>query len=191
MLDSRNVFLYIVTVPVDEAHGDMRSALTSRIACISLLIDDGKTMAEMNLVNPDERELLRQFWSLLKTTDVFIGYSVLNRGLRFIRERSWILNVRPTRRIDLSTATRDVFDLAMRWSFLNVEHTLREIAQACALSDGKNSEDPVQEWWNAGELAHIACACQENVQLVYRIFLRMVFSPLPERFQALNLDRCS
>jgi len=109
----RNVFLDIETVslhPEDEKGA--RSALTGRIVCICLLFDDGQQITEETLVNQDEAFLLSSFWSLIRTTDVFVGHNVFSFDLPFIRQRCWILGVRPSRRVDLRRGATRAFAVA-------------------------------------------------------------------------------
>src|SRR5579884_805004 len=114
----RNVTIDIETVPLSSAdHDGALSALTGRIVCIAMLIDDGRTVEDVALIDPDERSILTQFWEALRRTDLLIGYNILNFDLPFIRQRSWISSVKPSRRIDLRRYyTQDVLDLMQTWS---------------------------------------------------------------------------
>jgi hypothetical protein len=189
----RNVVLDIETVTLDptNAKGAL-SATTGRIVCIGLLLDDGEQITEQSLCGTDEAELLSSFWATIHAGDVFIGHNILEFDLLFIRQRSWILNVRPSRTIDLKKYyTADLFDTMHLWSNWGAQrHTSLNClgsALGCGNKTGKGSD--VAAWWDAGDLAAISAYCQEDVRLTYKIFCRLMFQPLPARFNALSPTR--
>lgn len=74
----RNVVLDIETVSLDPAVPDgALSAITGRIACICLLVDDGETVTERAFIDPEEAVLLGQFWNTVRPTDLLIGFNLL------------------------------------------------------------------------------------------------------------------
>ena len=108
----RLVVLDIETVSLNpiDTKGAL-DALTGRIVCIGLLFDDGEGVTEQVLIEQDERRTLEQFWSLLQPTDVLVGHYVLGFDLPFILQRSWILQVQPSRDINIRKYyTTEVFD---------------------------------------------------------------------------------
>lgn len=182
----RNVFIDIETVTLDSKDDKgALSAVTGRIVCICLLIDDGSTIREEMLIDHDERTLLEAFWAEVKPHDVFIGYNALDFDLPFIRQRSWILGVRPSRRISLKRYyTEDVIDLMQLWSnwsaAKNVSLDTLGAALGCGGKTGHASD--VSDWWAHGELEQIAAYCREDVRLTFRVFNRLMFQPLPDRY---------
>lgn len=87
------------------------SALAGRIVCIGMRFDDGESITEESFTDQDERDLLIRFWETIRETDFLIGHNILNFDLPFIRQRSWLLSTRPSRRTDLRRFySKDVFD---------------------------------------------------------------------------------
>lgn len=113
----RIVVLDIETVAIDpkEQKGALES-LSGRIVCVGLLFADGHSATEIAIADEDERRLLRQFWSAVNPSDVFVGHNILEFDLPFIRQRSWIHNVPPSRPIDMRRFyTHDVIDTMQVW----------------------------------------------------------------------------
>lgn len=191
--ERRHVFLRIATVPIDP--GDLaggRSAVTGRIACIGLLVDDGELVTEASLVHEDERVIVDSFWKIIEPNDVFVAFGLLDFDLPFIRQRSWLLGLCPTRRIDLSSRqTPDVFDLLQVWNSTSApgpQPRLEAIGQALNCEGPYSKAPNLADWWAAGDIAPIQEYCRLKVRLCYRLYWRMMFRPLPERFlQAISL----
>src|SRR4051794_18469544 len=95
---NRHVVLDIETVTTnpDNEKGAL-TALCGRIVCICLLVDDGQSISERTLISQDERWLLEELWEDLRPSDIFVGHNILEFDLPFIRQRSWILNAKPSR----------------------------------------------------------------------------------------------
>src|SRR5581483_9971709 len=108
----RLVVLDIETVslnPVDPKGA--LDALNGRVVCIGTLIDDGENVVERTFTDRDERRLLSDFWDIIQPADLLIGHNVLEFDLPFIRQRCWILNVKPGREVNLRKYyTDEVFD---------------------------------------------------------------------------------
>jgi hypothetical protein len=105
----------------------------------------------------------------------------------FIRQRSWILGVRPSRRIDLKKFyTGDVIDAMQLWTNWGAQKyvSLDQLAGAmdCGSKSGAGAE--VAAWWQAGKLDQIARYCMDDVRLTYLVFLKLMFQSIPERFTA-------
>jgi hypothetical protein len=41
----------------------------------------------------------------------------------------------------------------------------------------------VSDWWAEGDLARIAAYCREDVRLTYRVFCKLMFQQIPERYR--------
>lgn len=185
----RNLYLDIESVALDnnDTKGAL-SALTGRIACICTLADDGAELREQTFIGQDEAELLGAFWQSLRPGDTLIGHNALNFDLTFIRQRSWILNIRPSRRIDLRRFySQDVVDTMQLFSNFGSTKFPSLNALADALGCGHKSAEgcEVADWWIAGDLASIESYCRQDVLLSYKIYCRLMFLPLPSRFAAL------
>jgi DNA polymerase elongation subunit (family B) len=186
----RNVVLDIETLSLDptDSQGAL-SAMTGRIACIGLLFDDGNSITEESFIDEDERGLLIQFWEHVEQTDLFVGHNVLNFDLPFIRQRSWILDVRPSRRIDLRRFySKDLLDTMQIWcnwgatKYPSLDGLGEVLGCGCKSGPGSN----VADWWSAGNRAAIAEYCREDVRLTYKLFCRLMFRPIPDRFSVLE-----
>jgi hypothetical protein len=72
----RNVVIDIETVSLDpnDPKGAL-SALTGRVVCICLLIDDGTQMREVTIIGKNETGMLRNFWAHVHPGDVFVGHN--------------------------------------------------------------------------------------------------------------------
>jgi DNA polymerase elongation subunit (family B) len=188
----RNVVIDVETVSHDPSNPKgALSALTGRIVCICLLIDDGNQIQEVTLIG-NEAGLLRNFWNRVEPGDVFIGYNLMNFDLLFIRQRSWILGVRPSRRIDLRRFyTSDLIDLMQLWTNWGSQKYVSLDQVAEVLGCGTKSADGAQvaEWWQAGKIEQIAEYCRHDVRLTYLIFLKLIFEAIPPRLADPNPTR--
>src|SRR5947207_4302392 len=94
-----NNFRRAVVVDIETLSVDPRiekgalDALTGRIVCIGLLIDDGRNISEATIADEDELKILTEFWGTIQPTDVLVGHNVLEFDLPFIRQRSWIFGI--------------------------------------------------------------------------------------------------
>ena len=185
----RNLYLDIETATLDDANPKgALSALTGRIVCICTLADNGRELQEETFTGQDETELLKSFWKSLYPGDIFCGHNALAFDLTFTRQRSWILNVRPSRRIDLRRYyTADVIDSMQIFSGWGTTKFpgLNDLAAAFGCGQKTATGSQVGEWWAEGNLASIASYCREDVRLSYQIYCRLMFLPLPERFLTL------
>src|SRR5262245_52367735 len=114
----RVVVMDIETVALDPSdEKGALEALNGRVACVGLLFDDGREITEVALTDEDESSLIKAFWNVIRPTDVLIGHNLIEFDLMFLRQRSWILGIKPTRTIDLRKYyTEDVIDTMQLWS---------------------------------------------------------------------------
>lgn len=157
---------------------DALDALSGRVVCICMLMDDGHEVKEVILAEEDESKLLAQFWSVVQPTDVFIGHNLLEFDIPFIRQRSWVLNIKPTRHIDCRKYyTEDVVDTMQLWTnwgfrkFVKLEILGQALACGCKAGHGSS----VAQLWAARDLASIAAYCMADVWLTYRVFCRLMY----------------
>jgi predicted PolB exonuclease-like 3'-5' exonuclease len=189
-LSRRNVVLDIETVGLvaDDPKAAL-SALAGRIVCVCLLIDDGQHIAESALISPDEKAIVSGFWAAVRPTDVFIGHNLFDFDLPMIRQRSWILGIRPSRRIDLRRFySRDFIDTLQLWSNFGSQRyaSLDQLAAAMGCEAKTAHGCDVAEWWAAGDLVQIAQYCSQDVRVTYQLFRRMMFQALPKRYLQLK-----
>ncbi len=184
----RNIFVDIETVTLDVADPKgALSAATGRVVCICLLVDDGQNICEESFVDHDEAMIIRGFWEVVYPGDVFIGHNAFGFDLPFLRQRSWILGIRPSRRIDLRRFyTGDVIDTMETWSNWGATKFigLDKLGTLLTVGGKTGHGSDVAEWWAAGDLQRIAEYCREDVRLTYRVFCRLMFQPVPERYRS-------
>jgi DNA polymerase III epsilon subunit-like protein len=135
------VTLDIETISLDPnlAKGAL-DALTGRIVCLGMLIDDGAQIKELAIAEEDEAQILTKFWAAIHPTDVIVGHNVHEFGVPFIRQRSWILGVRPSRTIDVRKFyTVDIKDTMQIWTNWGFKKGVSLDALGAALSCGQKS----------------------------------------------------
>jgi DNA polymerase elongation subunit (family B) len=181
----RNVVLDIETVSLDPADPNgALSGLTGRIVCISLMIDNGSDINCHNLINKDESEILRIFWSLTKPGDVFVGFNIMGFDLPFIRQRSWIKQVLPSRKIDLrrfySTDVLDCMQMFSNWGSTKYP-SLESLGSVLGFGGKAGDASQVAEWWAKEDFKAIADYCAQDVLLSYNIFWKLMFHLPPNR----------
>jgi predicted PolB exonuclease-like 3'-5' exonuclease len=175
----RTVVLDVETVSIDPSTRGALDALTGRIVCICLLIDDGATLSEIAIANEDERRVLTEFWSALDPHDVLVGHNVLEFDIPFIRQRSWILGIRPSRVLDLRKYyTPDVQDTMQIWTNWGFRKGVSLDALGSALGCGNKTGNgmDVATWWAMRDLRAIKDYCMEDVRLTYRVYCRLKYA---------------
>jgi predicted PolB exonuclease-like 3'-5' exonuclease len=186
----RNVVLDIETVGLvqDDPRAAL-SALTGRIACICLLLDDGRDISESAFIDRDEKTIVSAFWNAIRPTDVFLGHNLIDFDLPFIRQRSWILGVRPSRRVDLRRYySKDLIDTMQIWANWGSQRYagLDQLAAALGCDRKIAHGNDVTDWWSAGDFLRIAEYCMHDVRVSYQVFRRMMFQSLPQRYVRLK-----
>ncbi len=182
----RNLFLDIETIPnsYDDPEGAL-SALRGRIVCIGLLIDDGLTIMEHSLINENEKQILQDFWTAVRPNDVFVGHNILAFDLPFIRQRCWIDEVKPSRKIDLRRYyTQQVLDTQQLFSVWGTTRypKLNDLGDALGCGNKIGGGNEVATWWQNGELEKIGRYCRQDLRITFKVFTKMMFWPVPDRF---------
>jgi predicted 3'-5' exonuclease similar to PolB exonuclease domain len=175
----RIVTLDIETVPLDPfvAKGAL-DALTGRVVCIGLLIDDGKGLAELAIAEEDEAQILTKFWATIQPTDLIVGHNVHEFDIPFLRQRSWVLNIRPSRTIDLRKFyTADVWDSMQVWSNWGFKKFVALDTLGAALHCGQKTGhgEDVAQWWSIRDMDTIRRYCLADVKLAYAVFCRLTY----------------
>src|SRR5712692_4659352 len=178
----RTVVLDLETVSLDPANSKgALDASTGRIVCEGLLFDDGKGQNEQAIVEEDESKLLAKLWELLKPSDVIVGHNVLEFDLLFLKQRSWIQNIRPTRSLDLRKYyTLDAIDTMQLWTNWGFKKgiSLDDLANALGLGQKTGHGTDVAHWWAARDFESIKRYCMEDVRLTYRVYQRLTYQLL-------------
>lgn len=175
----RIVVVDIETIPLDnKLENAALDAMTGRIVCIGLLIEDKDGTTESVLMDQDERKLLKSFWEMLRPTDLLIGHNLLEFDLPFIRQRSWICGVRPSRTIDMRRFyTVEVVDTLQLWTNWGYKKgaTLDNLGRILNCGQKLASGGDVGTWWAAGDYDSIRRYCLEDVRITYRIYCRLTY----------------
>ena len=177
--DRRLVVLDIETVALD--FGTVKGALdamSGRIVCIGLLVEDAMGLHEIALATRDEAQILREFWNVIQPSDLVIGHNIIDFDLNFVRQRSWILNVKPSRAFDLrryyTTEVKDTLQMWTNWGFKKGV-TLDALGAAlhCGGKSGHGAD--VADWWAEGDLESIKEYCLNDVRVTYAIYCRLTY----------------
>lgn len=175
----RIVTLDIETVSLDpNVPKGALDAMSGRIVCICLLIDDGSTLKEVAIADEDEAKILATFWSTVRPTDLFVGHNVVDFDLCYIRQRSWILGIRPSRTVDLRRYyTLDVKDTLQLWCNWGFKKGVSLDALGAALGCGQKTAQgmDVAQWWAVRDLTSIKEYCLQDVRLTYEIFCKLTY----------------
>ena len=149
-----------------------------RIACISYALNDQPTQS----LSGDEKEILVKFWDIARDIDLFIGFYVMDFDLRFIYQRSIVLNVKPTRDISFARyRSSPIYDVMREWSKWNMQSSisLDTLAKALGFPSSKGGEiegKNVAKAFEDGRIKEICEYCQKDVDLTRKIYNRMTFS---------------
>ncbi len=193
-LSRRLVVLDIETVSLNPNNPDgALDAKNGRIACIGLLIDDNTTLQPKVICDQDEKKILEQFWATIAENDLLVGHNVLGFDLLFIRQRSWILGVRPPGEKPNSFLnlrkyyTEQVYDLMEIWTNWSNRFKgcgLGDIAEALGVGAKTGHGSDVAQLWANREYVKLMDYCMNDVWLSYQVYCRMQYReplgvPLP------------
>jgi DNA polymerase elongation subunit (family B) len=177
---TRVVVVDIETATLDSANDKgALDAMTGRVICIGLLIDDATNVAEIMFADEDEHRLIDDFWRTIAPGDVIVGHNIQEFDLRFLRQRSWILGIVPSRTIDTRRYyTRDVVDtlqLWTEWSGNKKGVTLNALSAVLGCGGKTGSGKNVAKMWAERDIDSIKTYCQQDVRLAYRVFCRLTY----------------
>jgi len=178
--ERRTVVLDIETVALDPSQEKgALDAMTGRVVCIGMLIDDGEVATEITLAGEDELLLVSGFWNTVRPGDVIVGHNVLDFDIQFLRQRSWVLGIQPSRAIDTrkyyTADAVDTLQLWTNWTGNKKGVTLDALGSAlgCGRKTGEGAR--VAEWWAVRDIESIKKYCREDVHLTYRVFCRLTY----------------
>jgi predicted PolB exonuclease-like 3'-5' exonuclease len=174
----RTVAMDIETISLSSDEKGALSAITGRIVCICLLVDDGCAIREIAIASEDERQIITEFWNAIRPTDILVGHNILAFDLAFLRQRSWILGIRPTRQIDTRKYyTTDVADTLELWTNWGNKKGASLDAIGIALGFGGKTGDGsnVDRWWTDRNFDAIRSYCRDDVRLTYHVYRRLTY----------------
>lgn len=200
----KKIFLDIETIPADESsHVVLKDIYDSRkskgkkvaddfdaylaqtnfdgafgrILCIGLAVNNEPA----RILEGDEKDILKKFWEEAETADIFVGHNIFDFDMRFIYQRSIILEVIPSQ--DLSFAryrSRPIFDTMYEWSKWNMYNkiSLDVLTRAMGIKSPKEGEidgSKVFDYFKAGKLEEIYEYCKADVDAVRAVYKKMIF----------------
>jgi 3'-5' exonuclease len=134
----------------------------------------------------DEARTLRAFWKLLKSfntrRDLIIGHNIFEFDLLFLYKRSVIQRVQPS--VNLCFAryrSQPIFDTMHeweKWKWSRKYVSLNELARILGLESSKQDGmdgSKIYDKFCAGCHDEIARYCMRDVELVRKVYYRMVF----------------
>lgn len=147
-----------------------------RIFCIGYAINDEKTEA----FSGDEKEQLRNFWSIAKDCSLFIGHNVMDFDLRFIYKRSIINGIRPTKDLSFARYRSDpIFDTMREWEKWGAQGvSLHKLTVALGISSPKEEGidgSKVYDYYLAGKGEEIVEYCKRDVEATREVYKKMTF----------------
>jgi hypothetical protein len=166
-----------------------------RILCIGYAVDGDEPQVFYNENN--EKETLRQFWNLVDALSVaprnpqypdygvqFIGHNVMDFDLRFIYQRSIILDVKPPYNLNFARY-RDypIYDTMKEWSkWSNTSVGLEYLALSLGIPSPKDGVDgsQVAAFFEAGKVNEINEYCKRDVDTTRAVYNRMTFASNPK-----------
>lgn len=154
------------------------SAATAKILCVGYAIEPPGD-APVEVLQGEEKEILKSFWKLAADSNLFVGHNVLDFDLRFIYQRSIIHQIKPLRDIPFTRfRSAPVFDTMHEWSKWGRDLiSLDRLAKALEIASPKGDLDgsKVYPYYRAGKLAEIYEYCRGDVETVRRVYRRLTF----------------
>jgi predicted PolB exonuclease-like 3'-5' exonuclease len=158
------------------------SAMTAKIICLCYAIEP-PTDSEVQVLEGDEIEILKNFWQLAADCDLFVGHNILDFDLRFIYQRSIIHQVKPSRDLPFGRfRNAPIFDTMHEWSKWGREHaSLDLLSKTLSLRSPKETLDgsKVYPYYRAGKIADIIDYCRCDVDSVRQVYRRLTFTTEP------------
>ncbi|HEY7713499.1 MAG TPA: ribonuclease H-like domain-containing protein [Candidatus Binatia bacterium] len=158
------------------------SAMTAKIICLCYAIEP-PTDSEVQVLEGDEIEILKNFWQLAADCDLFVGHNILDFDLRFIYQRSIIHQVKPSRDLPFGRfRNAPIFDTMHEWSKWGREHaSLDLLSKTLSLRSPKETLDgsKVYPYYRAGKIADIINYCRCDVDSVRQVYRRLTFTTEP------------
>ena len=150
-----------------------------RIFCIGYAKDSEK----VEIIKGEESSILKAWWQVADSADLFIGHNIMDFDLRFIFKRSIINKIRPAaKHLNLSFARYrnfPIFDTMREWEKWSTSYiALDTLAKALGLESSKNGGidgSKVFDYYLAQKFDEIYEYCKRDVELTRKIYNRMVF----------------
>ncbi|KKQ89935.1 MAG: hypothetical protein UT12_C0005G0003 [Candidatus Curtissbacteria bacterium GW2011_GWC2_38_9] len=147
-----------------------------RIFCIGYAQDD--TPAQV--ISGHETEILKKWWQIAQSANVFIGHNIIDFDIPFLYKRSIVHKIKPSQLLPIKKfPTENIFDTAREWSrWDNYSQTsLHNLALALDLPSSKDKMDgsQVYDFYFKRRFEDIYTYCKKDVELTRKIYKRMLF----------------
>ncbi len=118
-----------------------------------------------------ERDILEKFWQLVATCSPLIGFNVLGFDLPVIFVRSYLLDVAPCKKIDLTPWKDDVIDLMVRRWPRGGQKGLKDIARILGIPvpAGDCDGSKVNDLMTAGEIDKVAEYVRSDIVVTQKL----------------------
>lgn len=148
-----------------------------RIACISYAINNQSVAT----LSGDEKDILKRFWDIARSIDLFVGFNIIDFDMRFVIQRSVVWNIRPTKYLSFARYRSDpMYDVMYEWSKWNMQDkiSLDSLAKALGFKSSKGGAiegKDVAKAYEDGRIKEICEYCEKDVELTRKIYKKMVF----------------
>jgi predicted PolB exonuclease-like 3'-5' exonuclease len=147
-----------------------------RVFCISYAINDGPVQC----LSGNEIEIIKKFWEKVFDIDLFIGFNILDFDLKFLYQRSIILSIEPSRNLSFARfRSEPIFDVMYEWSKWNTQNkvSLDSLAQVLGIPSSKKELEGsrVYNYYKKGKYSEIRAYCNADVEVLRKIYKRMMF----------------
>lgn len=152
-----------------------------RICCIGYIKEDGRLIK--GVLRGDEKEILAEFWKLVKDVNLFIGHNLMEFDLPFIYKRSVILGVKPTLNLPfIRYRSFPIFDTMKEWNKWGYgkSTSLDTLAKVLGFPSSKDEMNGSMVWdyYKQGKVEEICKYCMKDVELTRRVFYKMNFEEM-------------
>ena len=155
------------------------SALTAKIICLCYAFEPSVS-GTIEVLQGDETEILRGFWKIVPDCNLFVGHNILDFDMRFLYQRSVILQIKPSRDIPFARfRNAPIYDTMHEWSKWGREHaSLDTLSKALDIPSPKEKLDgsKVYPYYRAGKIPEIVEYCKRDVESVRQVYKRLTFT---------------
>ena len=155
------------------------SAVTAKIICLCYAFEPSVS-GTIEVLQGDESEIIKGFWKIVPDCNLFVGHNILDFDMRFLYQRSVILQIKPSRDIPFARfRNAPIYDTMHEWSKWGREHaSLDTLSKALDIPSPKENLNgaKVYPYYRAGKLPEIVEYCKRDVESVRQVYKRLTFT---------------